>query len=285
MIAGWQLGLLLDRERNLLLRKKLSEAVRESTNILEIGTGLGLVAMLLATATEARVSTCEADPAIRDIASEAFALNGLSERINLLPVHSRDLKGEELFDVLFIDNFSDDLVGYGGLADVIDAKRRFLKANALIIPHAVHVKVCLVNGSTHRIRIGKEDIGFDFSHLKYSIPTRFRIVDSLAGYEFASVPEQIISLNLNETFEEPTEGETAILMRAQAEFCGVLIWAEVEWIKGHRTAYGPYGDPLRIRNPILEMLDKTYFADKGQTVLMKHEVKRQQITLQVAGIH
>jgi tRNA1(Val) A37 N6-methylase TrmN6 len=74
---------------------------REGDEALEIGTGSGVVALLLSVKPFRRVTALEIQPGLADLARRNVALNGLEERIEVVEVDLRTYEPGRTFDLVF----------------------------------------------------------------------------------------------------------------------------------------------------------------------------------------
>jgi type II protein arginine methyltransferase len=75
----------------------IRKAVRNTTHVLDIGTGTGLLSMMAAKAGAASVTACELHTLMFTVAQQVVALNKLSDKIKIINKHSHDLLiGEDM---------------------------------------------------------------------------------------------------------------------------------------------------------------------------------------------
>lgn len=167
-VPGWHLSMMNDAERNEAYVAALTAAVTKETDVLEIGTGSGLLAMIAARLGARQVVTCEAVSLIADTARKIVAANGLQSSIKVVAKVSTDLAvGADLprrANVLVSEILASELLGEGVLASIEDAKRRLLDPGAKIIPAAGSVVFALFGGEAVRKNIMVDEVlGFDLS--------------------------------------------------------------------------------------------------------------------------
>jgi protein arginine N-methyltransferase 1 len=118
----------------------LSSRVRPGDTVLDIGTGSGLLALLACRAGAGRVYAVESSDAIQYgelLASRA----GLSDRIRFIQSPSTQLVLPERVDVIVADIHDTFGLQSGGIATLVDARDRFLKAGGTLIPRAIQLMV------------------------------------------------------------------------------------------------------------------------------------------------
>jgi len=154
-------GMLHDQERhqkyNLALVETLTELVRKTPgqqiNVLDIGTGTGLLSMMAARAVDnVHVTACEAFEPISKLAKEIIEDNKLKNKISVLSKSSGDLQIPDDFpenaQVLVTEILDSELIGEGILPTINDAHKRLLLSSSSVIPAAAEVYVQLFQSST-----------------------------------------------------------------------------------------------------------------------------------------
>lgn len=165
-IEAFHRPMLLDDDRNRAYARAIERAVRPGMQVLEIGTGAGLLALLAARAG-ALVTTCEANPMIAAAATQVVRENGLADRIRVISKNSTELTIPddlpEPADILIHEIFGSDLVGEGVTDAVADARRRLLKPGAPSIPPHAAIRCALVREERAMQRSLAQVEGFDLS--------------------------------------------------------------------------------------------------------------------------
>lgn len=166
-IGDWYFGMVRDETRYAAMDRVLRRALSGGGRVLEIGAGVGLLAMMAARAGADEVITCERDGAVADAARAVVAANGLRDRVTVVAKSSLDLAiGDDmpgLADVLVWDNVGNNMIGAGGLPTIEDATRRLLKPGGAVIPARGIIKAALAeDAKLERLRMGTVQ-GFDLS--------------------------------------------------------------------------------------------------------------------------
>lgn len=119
--------MLHDTERNRKYAMAIKEAIEtmksrgKRANVLDIGTGTGLLAMLAAQYGADTVTTIEAFSPVSHIARKIIATNGFRDKIKIINKHSTEVnvgKGkdiEERANILVTEVFDTELIGEGAI--------------------------------------------------------------------------------------------------------------------------------------------------------------------------
>jgi type II protein arginine methyltransferase len=138
LVPRYHIAMMNDARRNAAWDAALRAAIRPGMHVLEIGTGAGILALMAARAGAARVTTCEMNPIVAQMAREIAAQNGFADRIDVVAKRSQDLMiGTDLerpADLLFCDIFGDSLLDFDPLTALADARQRLLAPGAPVVP-------------------------------------------------------------------------------------------------------------------------------------------------------
>ena len=114
----------------------LAEAVQPGDVVLDIGTGSGVLAIAACRAGARRVYAVEASD-IAEVADRVFAVNGVEDKVTLIPGWSRRIELPEPADVLVSEIIGNEPFEEEILETTLDARRRLLKPGARLIPYAL----------------------------------------------------------------------------------------------------------------------------------------------------
>jgi len=180
IVPPWHVPMMNDKMRNEAYVAAMKGAIKSGSEVLEIGTGSGLLAMLAAQLGAKKVTTCEAEPLIAAAAQRIIADNRLDKAIKVISKKSLDVSvGVDLdnaADILVTEIFSNELLAENCLPSIEDAKRRLLKPGARVIPAGGSIMIALFGGGDigGNFHVGS-CCGFDVRHFN-SIIARKQIV-------------------------------------------------------------------------------------------------------------
>lgn len=136
-------SLLGDRDRVDRFREAIHEVVQPGDVVVDIGTGTGLLAYFACQAGAARVFAIEQGPIV-NLARELALLNRFAGRVEFFNDLSYRVVLPEPADVLITETLWNFGMGEGMVGYLVDARRRFLKPGARVIPAAVELHVAPV---------------------------------------------------------------------------------------------------------------------------------------------
>lgn len=139
-IPQWHFSMLMDDERNYAIESAIASLDLTGKLVFEIGSGIGLVAMLFAKHGAERVIACEMDLTLAVIARDAVEQNGFSDRVSVLAkpswqvLHDGDLPRTP--DIIFTETLDCGVVGEG-FHRIAEDIRKIARPDTLILPQVV----------------------------------------------------------------------------------------------------------------------------------------------------
>ena len=131
--------MLNDKLRTSSYLKAIREVVRPGDVVVDLGTGTGVLAIAAAKAGAKHVYAIEVNNWIAQVAQANFERNGVADRITLCRGRSTNVTLPERADVLVSEIIGDDPFDEQIVAITTDARLRFLKPNARLIPSQIQV--------------------------------------------------------------------------------------------------------------------------------------------------
>lgn len=120
------------------------EVVEPGDVVVDIGSGTGVLSLFAAMAGASRVYSIEREPVI-EIAGEIASRNGLSELVTFIAGSSLEVDIPERANVLITETIGNVGFDEGIITWIADAKKRFLKQDALVVPGRVDAVASLIS--------------------------------------------------------------------------------------------------------------------------------------------
>jgi SAM-dependent methyltransferase len=232
IVPRWHFAMMADRKRN----ESYEAAIRRAApgkRVLDIGTGAGLLALMAARAGAAKVTTCEAVPLIAERARQNIRINGLSDRIAVIPMKSTSISVPgimaERAEVLVTETFASGLLTEGVLPLVEHAHDYLLTPDATIIPAAASVMGYLAGGpQLEEMLFAGKVAGFDLSAFNDFAPHMLDIALGNLPHSALSDDIELMRFDLKEK-RFPAGGVRLPLKATRHGVCaGVAQWIKLE---------------------------------------------------------
>lgn len=279
-IPQWHFDMLADTQRNDAFEKAISKVVNESSRVLDIGTGSGLLAMMAAKNGAKSVVACEVNPDIAKVAERVVAANGFQDIINVIAKRSDLLEEgkdyQEKFDVIVSEILDTGGLGEGVLPSLRYANEHFAKPNAKVIPAGISMQAKLVEiPRLHKVNPITNISGFDLSIFdEFSISDCYKLVNlnhedhkglsdvfPLRAYDFYNVPDQV-------SFEDPEEEDYTITCKEDGLLQGVAFWFDLHMDEEDTLSSGPDGELVHWQQAVY-FFNKPRAVRKGEQVTIK----------------
>ena len=137
-------SMLADDVRTSSFLKAIMATVERGDVVVDVGSGTGVLSLFAAMAGASRVYSIEREPII-DVAREIASRNGFEESIIFVEGSSLEVEIPERADVLITETIGNIGFDEGINTWVADAKERFLKPGAAIVPQRVDAVASLVS--------------------------------------------------------------------------------------------------------------------------------------------
>lgn len=234
LIPGYHLPMMNDARRNAAWDSALRRTIRPGMQVLEIGTGAGMLALMAARAGAEKVITCEANPVVAAMARELAARNGYADRVEVIDKRSEKLVvGIELerpADLLFCDIFGDRLLDFDPLPALADARKRLLMKDAPVVPARGILRVALAHWKDYR-RMSHIDTsgGFDLASFADFAGRAIAIEIGDPAIRLMSGAQDIFHFDFSAPSHPPTgRSEVSCEATTAGEANGVARWIRLE---------------------------------------------------------
>ena len=204
----WHFDIIDDNVRLKTYAEALNRFVKPDMVVFEIGTGTGILSMLAVQAGARHVYTCEIQPSVAETARQIISKNGYQERITVINKDAFKLKlGQaipERADLFVAEIVDDTLLGERVLPLTEFARHEILKPQAILLPHTVSARGCLINKNGLRQNYRAENVmGFDLSRFNRFTPTELSLGRAGAEVEVLSDDLELARFDLN--LDSPNE--------------------------------------------------------------------------------
>lgn len=149
--------MLHDTERNQKYFHALKKAIDKlharnmKANVLDIGTGTGLLSMMAVQCNADSVTACEAFLPMADGAEQIMKKNGMNNKIRIIKKRSTDIKlgtgPDDLWqkaNILVTEVFDTELIGEGAIETFNHAHEQLLERDCIVVPDSGTVYVQVV---------------------------------------------------------------------------------------------------------------------------------------------
>jgi SAM-dependent methyltransferase len=227
-------GLLQDETRTNAFREAIRRVVTPESVVLDLGTGSGILALFAAEAGARRVFAIDATHSA-DLASFLTRHLGYGDRIQVFHDHSTKVELPERADILVTETLGAFALDEHILSNVIDARARLLKPDAIIIPRRIELYLVPVDdASIYDARVkwwSGQPYGFDFSPLAvFASNTVF--VGSVSSASFLAPPAMVIDTDLSTITRTDVEGRVRFTAARSGTLYGFAGWFRATLAEG-----------------------------------------------------
>ncbi|XP_044271896.1 protein arginine N-methyltransferase 7 isoform X2 [Tribolium madens] len=178
--------MLHDTERNKKYEMALKHAIDlmhshgKKANVLDIGTGTGLLSMMAVRHGADSVTACEAFKPMSECALKVIKRNGFEDKIKIIPKRSTDMTvgpGGDLLtpcNILVTEVFDTELIGEGALSTFTHAHKVLLEEDCVVVPQSATVYAQVIESPLVQNWNKVKDVYDNEGKLLIKIPTNVR---------------------------------------------------------------------------------------------------------------
>jgi precorrin-6B methylase 2 len=274
-IPRWHFAMLNDRQRNQAFFDAIEATDFTDKTVLDIGTGSGLLAMLIARKGARHVYTCECNPLVAAKAKKIIDINGLTDNITVINKLSTDLiPGIDLptgIDAMISETVDCGFFGEGFAHSLKHAQSQLIKPDADIIPSAVSLHACILSSQdvANLNSVSNDIFGLDVSAFNVFKTTGYFPV------RLQTWPHQLVSnivafqsVVLNPGFSFDKEEFLTLTARADALAHGIVFWFDLYLKDGIHLSNNPHNTHSHWMQAV-QLFDYPAYVCKGYSYELK----------------
>jgi hypothetical protein len=235
--------LLADKVRE-AFRRSIFQYVKPGDTVVDLGAGTGILAYFACQAGARRVYAVEMGEVI-NFAEDICLKNGFQDKVIFFQDRSTRVDLPERADVLVTDTFDSFGIDGGILETIIDARERFLKPDAVIIPQSLELfgaPIELPELYERKIEFWSKDIyGINFSSLRrFAFNNLYSVRagrDALLGAAASLAKIDLSTVSTSELF-----GETTLVVTRRGVMHGIVGWFATQLMQAIRLSNAPDGE-------------------------------------------
>lgn len=233
LVPRWHFAMLNDGERNDAFATAIEKQIRPGMHVLDIGSGTGLLAMLAARAGASKVTSCEADPIMAEIARIVVAEHGLDDVITVVGGMSTTLSAPRDIppaDLIVSEIVDCGLIGEGILPTIRHARKHLLAPGGRLLPERARIiGAALESSAVVRLNKVTTVAGFNVEALnQLSTEGHFPVRLHTWPHRFLSEPIEVVGFDFATGSLE--DGEVALRVQSNADGTahGFVLWFEMD---------------------------------------------------------
>ncbi|ATL25496.1 50S ribosomal protein L11 methyltransferase [Streptomyces formicae] len=233
-VPRWHFAMLNDTERNSALVSALESSVPPGSHVLDIGSGTGLLAMAAVRAGAGRVTTCELNPLLAEVARQIIDAHGMSDTITVIGKPSTELVvGKDIdarADVLVSEIVDCGLIGEGLLPSIRHAREHLLAPDGIMLPATARLYGQLVQ-SESMARLNRVDMasGFDVSLMNsLATPGHFPVRLNTWPHQMLSGAVPLVAFDLEKGILGPGARTLPVAAETDGLAHALVVWFELD---------------------------------------------------------
>jgi protein arginine N-methyltransferase 1 len=239
-LLAYHRAMLADTERVDGYHDAIHAVVKEGDVVVDVGAGTGLLSYFACQAGARRVFAIEAGPIV-SVARQLCQANGFADRVEFLAGHSSQVTLPEAADVLVTETLWNFGIGEGMLGFLEDARRRFLKPGARVVPERVELFMAPLQSDDFRTRLAEwppDRHSLDFSAMRPYAMQQVQ-VPRLGPEGFLADPVELTRLDLRAPLGTEIGARAEFTIGREGTLHGFAGWFEAELGGGVRIGNAP----------------------------------------------
>lgn len=235
-----------DRQRHDAYEAALIASVKPGDVVLDIGTGIGVYAMLAAKLGARRVFAVESNPFVT-LGPRLAAANGLADRVEFIEAMSTEIDLPEPVDVIVADLRGVLPYHEHNFASLRDARERFLKPGGVMMPTGDTIFAALATNPIgvrhfHDVWIDNP-FGLDLSDVVAEQAHALR-QDRVRPEDLMSAPVEVARIDYSASdSDHEVDHRSSVKTTRAGTAHGLSVWFEATVIPGITYSTGPFSPP------------------------------------------
>jgi len=270
-VLGIHRDMVADSRRTLLFREAIFDVVCAGDVVVDIGTGIGILAFFAAAAGARRVYAIE-ESGIIELAKQIARENKLFDRIIFIRSHSREVLLPQKADVVIAEVIGSFGLEEGICTTIADARNRFLKPGGKLIPSMLNLFIVPVEATELFSQInywGKHPYGIDFSTARL-MALNSMYIESIPPMAFLSEPQRLATFDLTITGSCGMSEQLNFVASRSGVMSGLCGWFDAYLSPGRVLSTSPLEPPTHWQQTFFP-IDEPVHLIQGDVVSVKVE--------------
>lgn len=258
--------MLSDKIRMDAYRKAIYKNVKPGDIVVDLGSGTGILSIWAIKAGAAKVYAIEKTEAI-NLAREIARVNDCLDKIEFINENSMQVTLPEKADILISETLGSFAIDENTLEFTNDARERFLKKDALMIPQSIDLFIAPVEDKEtyNKIDFWRKLPDINFSPA-FELFSKKIMVESVRTKGLLASPAKIGSIDLTKPVEKLFTARVYMQMKKTGQLHGVAGWFRTRLCTGieidtspesptthWKQAFFPFQNPIDvIKNDVLD---------------------------------
>jgi len=225
IILEYHRSMMADNQRTQSFQRAIQSAIKPGDVVLDLGCGAGVLTCFACQAGAQRVHAIDSG-AIIEMAKTICRANGFEKQVVFYNDLSTQVNLPEKVDLLITETIGNFGLEEGILGWVIDAKKRFLKHGAKIIPQSLQLYVAPVEliEDYQKIQFWSNDLhGLDFSTLRTTSANNL-LTTKLSPESLLCAPKLLEQIDLAQVTSDQMRSKSTFTIERRGTLHGIGGW-------------------------------------------------------------
>lgn len=224
-VLDYHLSMLLDTARIDSYRRAIDATVKPGDVVVDVGCGSGVLSFMACEAGASTVYAIEGGPII-EVAEELAADNGFADRIEFIRGWSAEIDIPQLADVLITETIGNAGVDEGIVAWASDARERFLRPGAAMLPQQLRVWVAAASSVYDHALVSdwrSPDLPYDYTSAHRRAAATLWFAEIVPGHLLGQ-PALAADIDLTTVHSETTTASGQVSVDSPGTMHGLACW-------------------------------------------------------------